>query len=103
MVREPASGICIQLTDTKMTFNDMRFLHDHFKGVPDVRRLKGREHGIANVLPLAAGATLSGMWRLQGYLGVCEHAEPGEPGTVPLPVSQPALTGSATAAVEWKR
>ena len=41
MAREPVSGICIQLTDAKMTRNDMRSLHDHFKGVPDVRRVKG--------------------------------------------------------------
>ena len=47
-----------------MTRNDMRSLHDHFKGVPDVRRVKGRKHGIANVLALAAAATLSGM---RGY------------------------------------
>ena len=44
-----------------MTRNDMRSLHDHFKSVSDVCRVKGRKHGIANVLALAAGATLSGM------------------------------------------
>ena len=52
-----------------MTRNDMRSFHDHFKGVPDVRRLKGRKHGVANVLALAAGHA---HWyaRLQGHLGV---------------------------------
>ena len=29
-----------------MTRNDIRSLHDHFKGVPDVRRVKGYKHGI---------------------------------------------------------
>ncbi len=48
----------------ELTCNDMRSLYDHFRGVPDVRRAKGRKHGIANVLALAAGATLSGM---RGY------------------------------------
>ena len=48
----------------ELTCNDMRSLYDHFKGVPDARRAKGRKHGIANVLALAAGATLSGM---RGY------------------------------------
>ena len=33
-----------------MTRNDMRSLYDHFKGVPDVRRVKGCKHGIVNAL-----------------------------------------------------
>ena len=48
----------------ELTHNDMRSLYDHFTGVPDVRRAKGRKHNLANVLALAAGATLSGM---RGY------------------------------------
>ena len=48
----------------ELTHNDMRSLYDHFTGVPDVRRAKGRKHKLANVLALAAGATLSGM---RGY------------------------------------
>ena len=48
----------------ELTCNDMRSLYDHFTGVPDVRRAKGRKHNLANVLALAAGATLSGM---RGY------------------------------------
>ena len=35
-----------------MTRNDMRSLHDHFKGVPDVRRVKGCKHGSLNALAL---------------------------------------------------
>ena len=72
----------------------MRSLHDHFRGVPDLRRAKGRKHGIANVLALVAGATLSDMRGLQGHLGVAEHAESGEPGTVAMPVSQRSPRGA---------
>ena len=70
MAREPVSGICIQLTDAKMTRNDMRSLHDHFKGVPDVRRVKGCKHGIVNALALATGVTLRASEKKRHFRGV---------------------------------
>ena len=70
MAREPVSGICIQLTDAKMTRNDMRSLHDHFKGVQDVRRVKGCKHGFVNALALATGVTLRASEKKRHFRGV---------------------------------
>lgn len=55
-----------------MTADDMRYLPDFFRSIPDPRRAEGQRHRLSTVLSLATAAILCGR---VGYKGIAEWAK----------------------------